>query len=543
MSHEDPALNAMDPDVIAIPGSRPSELVSRQRPTRAGRFARCGPPLLGTLVAATSLALAVYASVWLVPAYLLLITWIVGLPASLRRRARRAAARAIEVVGTRSVGSRKARTSSVQTDANGRFRLDDPVDSDFPTDLEDNSESDEEVEDGSEGIGFSSSTLGELVGAKPRRSRGRGRKGKAAPPVESPAVTWVQVGPGKFVRSDTPDSPVGEHTAPETPTDPDSVPEQGEAEGPFPSLIEQPEVRDHQLDDQQADDGLPAPDVGEASILEVGQSPIVGVVDEASQDARGFAEDEVEVAEGRDESFKTEAQEDGAASGSGDLVDIEIMGEDNGIAPEASPLEALDDWNEPTAEEPAVPEESEELDVPEILPDAFIESEPIPEESMASLDLTDSDLIEEVQPREDEFRASGEAAVDPSRSSGWFEEAPPVTALALERAEGCVDRFHFADPGRRSRVRRATRLGRSSSVVATMRGTGRWGGVGSRVRSAFQPSPPTRRCPRHARRFHSIHRNQPPRSPPARQRIASRGIAAGAAVGPIGLAAAPVLFG
>src|SRR5206468_3781056 len=67
---------------------RPS---TRTRPHRSVRFrapAWTGPAALAALVAVTSLALAVFASAWLVPPYLALMALVLGFPNARREPAR-----------------------------------------------------------------------------------------------------------------------------------------------------------------------------------------------------------------------------------------------------------------------------------------------------------------------------------------------------------------------------------------------------------------------------------------------------------------------
>ena len=190
--------------------------VADPRPTALSRLpARVWPLALIVVVAATSLALKVYASAWLVAPYLALMALVVGVPNPFRRgRTRRTGAKARRDrvrIGGRSVGSglrwirafalaRRADSRSVadpRPKAPAGFDADSgpPASSDAGG-LDPESDPDDALSPGS-------------PSARARRGRGKGRKSKpgvvAAPAGDDPAggATWVRIGPGKFVRADS----------------------------------------------------------------------------------------------------------------------------------------------------------------------------------------------------------------------------------------------------------------------------------------------------------------------------------------------------
>jgi hypothetical protein len=137
-------------------------LVSGRNRSWASRLA------LGTLVLATSLAVASYASVWLVVPYLALMAWLLQ-PSTDRRLAATAAKRWDE--------------PAPEAEA-GETLIEGPLEGWEAADLE---------------------TATVPAALKSKRPRARVRKAKPAP-VNEPVtqVTWMRVGPGKFVRVEGP---------------------------------------------------------------------------------------------------------------------------------------------------------------------------------------------------------------------------------------------------------------------------------------------------------------------------------------------------
>ncbi len=128
---------------------------------------------LWSLVAATTLAVAFYVTVWLVLPYLALMAFVLGIPLD-RLRPRRAEPAneqtPVQAIDGESEADSNATVAPTASDDDGLAA--DP----------------------------------EPVAVKTRRGKGRARKPKvvAVPPVpaEPTAPNWVRVGPGKFVRAD-----------------------------------------------------------------------------------------------------------------------------------------------------------------------------------------------------------------------------------------------------------------------------------------------------------------------------------------------------
>ena len=145
------------------------------------------PLMLACLAALTSLALAAYASVWLVPFYLIAMALVLGVPVPAIGR------REIKTQATVHDGSEVGAVSNAAVD---------------PGLHEATSAVSLELEPTSEGEIVSASETepeGDVALGKTKRGRGRPRKVKSAPAVdevEMPSATWVRVGPGQFVRAD-----------------------------------------------------------------------------------------------------------------------------------------------------------------------------------------------------------------------------------------------------------------------------------------------------------------------------------------------------
>ena len=203
MRHDLPVLSDPSPSgttALAARVARPSRAIPRVR-------AWAWPAVLGALVVATCLTVALYASAWLVPPYLVVMTAILGVPRGLRLRARALAGRLPGMtahLGGQAARGRSRRDGNGPTTSGGRRtpRRDDP---DRP---EDGSGSGTDIAIGAAGSDDSSATPPDAPGTKPRRGRGRPRKSKPAPALEPAGVTptWVRVGPGKFVRADAADA-------------------------------------------------------------------------------------------------------------------------------------------------------------------------------------------------------------------------------------------------------------------------------------------------------------------------------------------------
>ena len=194
---------------------------------------------LGVLIGLTSLALALWASSWLVPPYLLLMALILFPPGR----------------GEDTAGLEGPRPQPVPNPEGADDRAKVEGDHQAPAEpvplagVSGVPETAPEPEPGP-------------VAAKARRGRGRGR-GKATVVVEPPGVTatWVRVGPGKFVRAEIADPTVDE-SAPAFEAEPNSP------QAPVPSATEGlPE-----LDAPVADDlGAPEPRVKAAPVESVAE--------------------------------------------------------------------------------------------------------------------------------------------------------------------------------------------------------------------------------------------------------------------------------
>jgi len=144
---------------------------------------------LVVLVGFTACAVA-SVSVWLVPAYLALMVLIFVTPRGRHPWARASKARAESI----AAGS---------ADLGRRLRVDctDAVHQHHPTAGPDSGSA---VNESTEPSGSSSESAGSET-VKPRRGRVRARKAARTavePMPDSPSVTWIQVGPGKFVRAE-----------------------------------------------------------------------------------------------------------------------------------------------------------------------------------------------------------------------------------------------------------------------------------------------------------------------------------------------------
>lgn len=205
MRHDEPTPDASDLDGSLHPGPLRSDSTATTDPPAPRGWV--WPAVLGTLATATSLTLALYASAWLIPPYLLLTAWIVGIPKGLHLRARASGipAEPVPTEPARALGRRPSwfgRGATLAAAPGQRLDATQYEPADAVTTVEllpSDPEGERPLDTGGEpGLNLP----GE---AKPRRGRGRPRKAKVTPtpPVEpSAGATWVRVGPGKFVRAD-----------------------------------------------------------------------------------------------------------------------------------------------------------------------------------------------------------------------------------------------------------------------------------------------------------------------------------------------------
>ena len=159
------------------------------RPWRSGASVLKVPALL-VLVAGTCWAVAALVSVWLVPPYLVALGWILFPTAGSTLRPRRVGRD--QAVPTNSPVPDPARD---QPDGAGG---DDPTSRTAASPAL-------EADAGGPGLAPDSSGATTATTAKPKRARSRARKAKPTiEAVEVAPATWIEVGPGKFVRVETP---------------------------------------------------------------------------------------------------------------------------------------------------------------------------------------------------------------------------------------------------------------------------------------------------------------------------------------------------
>jgi len=159
------------------------------------------PASLALLVATTTLAVAYFGSVWFVPVYLLLMALILGVPGGKRdpAHASRDVLRQDAELDSRTMAGEEV-TSNLASDR---------VDS--GTTVTSSSLAVSVLDPESSGVGAAT-----LPGKPSKKGRSRVRKPKATATAQATseavatlpdtAVTWVRVGPGKFVRADVPAS-------------------------------------------------------------------------------------------------------------------------------------------------------------------------------------------------------------------------------------------------------------------------------------------------------------------------------------------------
>lgn len=189
----------------ARPGYSARRNLLRPRPdSRISTDAGPRRPPLGTALAVAGLAglmgltswVVARVSVWLVPVYLIVMTLIFALPRAPRPEASERAGGGDEEVSDRAQGP-IAGPSGSDPPSESQVRMLAEPSADGPP---------EASASGPDPSGPASSEA--PISAKPRRGRGRTRKGAKAsaeqPSAAAPA-TWIRVGPGKFVRAGSQD--------------------------------------------------------------------------------------------------------------------------------------------------------------------------------------------------------------------------------------------------------------------------------------------------------------------------------------------------
>jgi hypothetical protein len=162
-----------------------------------------GIAVLVALMVSTSLAVAWFVSAWLVPPYLALMGAILFAPSERRNEAAETQPNPREArAGVKAEPGTFQDVAQLSTE---------PAASVDPS-----------LEPSESPVAVSGASP-----VKARRAKGKGRNKKAKGPVEPTDATWIRIGPGKFVRADSPGSsaPVGEtspaiSSAPDSPTPP-----------------------------------------------------------------------------------------------------------------------------------------------------------------------------------------------------------------------------------------------------------------------------------------------------------------------------------
>ena len=192
-----------EPAVCSEPRTRPKPLSANRPRVWVGSRARAlaWPLVLAFLSTTTSLAVAFWASIWLVPPYLALLALILGVPSAstVRVWARFAYrhGRAWGSAGKRWFAHRAAiGLTSLRRSSSSASRSEigsGPVMAATAEIMDPGAElqSDSELD----------SNPGS-TSAKAKRGRGRVRKARSSPVAEVTGATWVRVGPGKYVRAD-----------------------------------------------------------------------------------------------------------------------------------------------------------------------------------------------------------------------------------------------------------------------------------------------------------------------------------------------------
>lgn len=457
-----------------------------RRPAGSRLLARIWPIATLGLLAATSLALWVYASPWLVPPYLALMGMVLGVPGG-RREKEPASPQGATKTGKPSFAERFERS---ERDGEGRFAT--------PHQTMNDSENPDEAKPGFDRILAHDDTNVDagLAGSEPaalkaKRGRGRGRKAKlaASAAAANAGATWVRIGPGKFVRADAALSVENEYTGP-----PSGV-EEGELEAEAPRgpaadvndtpVLETPgeellDIRDSNLNAEREDESSLAPArelPKEPSRTTSGMEQPARAVEPGASDAEGEGSGvfgELNLGRVDDAGLAP----DGLAA---------AMLRDNGIAPDAPSLPALD-----VADDASQPHDLEAA--------AIYEHEPEP---FAKLDDPDSDLT-----RVSDSLLEPEPVMDPEPS------LPPRRLAAYQ------DSSHAMGTSRTLGVSVRGTSRRRIAAAATAAGS-RWsakcpGNVRRSRRACVLGSRLHPRRVRNAGRFHQADRTHKPRSPPLR---------------------------
>ncbi len=444
----------------------------RQRSVQAPAAARVWPAVLVLLVVATSLALAFYASAWLVVPYLAVISLVLRPPGTGRRVGNPSTAkiseslapaeRIDEVAGTVDVDS-VVRTESLLTvvvsNAPGEAEAD-RVDVPNP----------------------------ELLTGKTRRGKGRGRKPKsvAATAFELSEPVWVRVGPGKFVRADLATSTTAEEVA--SPADAETETQTVVDQRPLPDSNEA--SVDESVTPMEAVQALRGVEPGAEGTLAKGSG--FGLID-SDQAARPSGEGDEE-GSGWDRGVESDLGQKVSAGGEPDFADVGSSG-DNGIAPDA--------FEENAAEVPSVDSGLSPIE---------FEVEPLQNQAQTPEIVSDVPtlgptevVVENPEPNPEQ---TSFPAVVFKIARAWRE---PLSTRSKTMARPQRQRSLVVQPrgsGARSSLKKAGATRRASGPSGQQWGVGRSNRVAGAIRQPY--------LPRHASRPFHPDRTHPPRSPPCR---------------------------
>ena len=441
----------MQPDDLSPPPDD-SEKVTRRRPARPRLLAWLGPASLGLLFVATSWAVGVYASPWLVVPYWIAMAFLVGLPS-----------------GNKSAGSARSNLKDHEdrpsiTEVPPRPLLADLGPS---TVVEDSDNPDWEKEN---------EPTSDPSTVKTKKAKSRSRKAKTSTViparVEPEAAVWVHVEPGKFIRADMLHPRAPEVQEPTPPAISPEVVESIESEVselPSPDLHSAPNPPDLVSDKLEA--------IDEIEVLDVVLVPTIEDTTDSFDviDAPSIA-DSVE-----DVLMITESSE--------------IAG-DQGIAPETLAVELTGSSTISTDFEPMIDDAVMTIDSEVILDheaanDAILDVQP--QESLATLAREETEENSEVEePWNLESKESGFEGEDDEIPAVRRPARPNIYGTAGPRSKG--RRRGLVEAGLSSGGDRSNR--NSPGTSRASRRSGRWAAQGrpSRAGRSHPPrSPPCRR--------------------------------------------------
>ena len=452
----------------AIPPTPAAPIAQASTPVRTWAW----PIGMAVLTAITSLAVALYASAWLALGYLVMMALVLGVPSRRTTMTARPNRRPVHGIGSIRVPRVRRNPYSTATALPARV----PEDPEVGRERGGVSES-ASVSSSSVALPASGSEPEPDPGAsKAKRARPRPRKGKGGAATASTvslapsetsdaAVTWIRVGPGKFVRADA-SSPT---LAQASPSEDEMVTWGSVVESAPPTFEESDVAASCPTESMREIEEVPAEPPGAEIAGEDAED--TGLELEGTKD--GVVEDDpAEAAQGVSEADETE---------------------DNGIAPDAPVEPALDAQAQPFDAEPVTPEVEPLLPVE--VPQDFA---PEPAIDATRVEPETSRIASREEPGEHE-----PVACDDESQADGFDEArrhPETWSPAASWRETSRGRTpaHASMP--------------DVGVQRTAPGNVRWTRV-SHVR------PGVRRSPRRGRgrgpgRFHKLHRTHPPRSPP-----------------------------